>query len=36
VDRNVAASSISSGLVWASIAVAIFGLAFVVAIIYIG
>jgi hypothetical protein len=36
VDRETASASIASGLVWASIAVAVFGLAFFIAIIYIG
>jgi hypothetical protein len=36
VDRTSASSSINSGLVWGAIALAVFGLAFLVAIIYIG
>jgi hypothetical protein len=36
MDRNTAADSIKSGLAVASIAVAIFGLSFLIAIIYIG
>jgi hypothetical protein len=36
VDRNRAASNIGAGLIAASIAVGVFGLAFLVAIIYIG
>jgi hypothetical protein len=36
VDRNRATSNIGAGLIAASIAVGVFGLAFLVAIIYIG
>jgi hypothetical protein len=36
MDRKTAAASIRSGLVMGSIAVAVFGLGFVAAIIYIG
>jgi hypothetical protein len=36
VDRSRAAANLGSGLVAASVALAVFGLCFVVAIIYIG
>jgi hypothetical protein len=36
VDRNRAAGNIGAGLIAASLAIGVFGLAFVVAIIYIG
>jgi hypothetical protein len=36
VDRNRAAGNISAGLWVASVAIGVFGLAFVVAIVYIG
>jgi len=36
MDRTKSASSITSGLAWASIALAVFGLTFLIAILYIG
>ena len=36
MDRNRAAGNIGAGLLAASIAIGVFGLAFIIAIIYIG